>query len=412
MSRRFYWIFAICAGLALIAPATRADDQADHLRDLAKQAHTQGDLDQEADDLCRAASIDHQKYQKRCDHARGEVAKQLKAFEGNLGTGKFEIQQKDYQGAIRDLSKIRFGPLKNQAESLIAAAKAALAQPAVDAASGAALRAALTAYQQGDFDAATAQANQVQSPTLQPQAQQILTNIRVYQDTIAQADNLMKNGEYQGAEQKYSFAINIKNDGPGNPAQKLQQAQAMLQQQSAGQQTAADQAGQPSLPKVDYAAKIRALLAAAASDESKGDLRGALQHFNNALALDGLQPDAIAGKKRVTAELRKDQTALTASLADGIRSYYNSDFTHATEEFNLYLSGSGTRDQGLAHFYLAAALLSQAILADPHDAAQAQDLRQNAQQQFALARQAHYKPIDKLVSPKILAAWTDTGNQP
>src|SRR5277367_4256512 len=109
------WQIAACACFVLLTPAVHADSQTDHLRDLAKQAHERGALDQEAENLCQAATLDPQKYSKKCERARAEVARQLDEFKGLLGTGQFELQHKDYQGAIRDLSKIRFGPLAQQA---------------------------------------------------------------------------------------------------------------------------------------------------------------------------------------------------------------------------------------------------------------------------------------------------------
>ena len=399
------WLIAACASSVLLTPAVYADSQTDHLKDLAKQAHARGALDQEADNLCQAAILDPQKYSKKCANARAEVDRQLNEFKGLLGTGQFELQHKDYQGAIRDLSKIRFGSLEQQAQALIAQAKSALMQPSADATDAAALNLALTAYRQGDFDTAAAQASRVHSPNLQAQAQQILTNIKVYQDTMSAGDTLAKNGDYKGAEEKYTFAVKINANGPGNPADKLRQTDALLQKQPAARQLAQEPATKPEQSKVNYAAMVKSDLAKASDDEARGDLKGALQAFDNALALDGLQPEARAGKQRVINELRKNQKELEQSLADGVLSYYASDFAHANEALSLYLSGSDTRSQGAAHFYLAASLLSQAILADPGSDGQASDLRQKAQQQFQLARHAHYKPVEKLISPKILEEW-------
>ena len=406
------WLIAAWVSFALLMPAVYADSQADHLRDVAKQAHAREALDQEADALCQAATLDPQKYSKKCARARDEVARQLDEFKALLGTGQFELQQKDYQGAIRDLSKIRFGPLAQQAQTLVAQAKSALAQPPADAAGEAALSLSLAAYQQGDFDTAAAQASQVHPPNLQPKAQQILTNIKVYKDTMSAGDSLAKRGDYRGAEEKYTFAFKINANGPGNPADKLRQTDDLLQKQTAAQQPVQESPAKAAQPKVNYAAMVKSDLAQASDDEVRGDLKGALQAFDNALALDGLQPEARAGKQRLIAELRKNQKELEQSLADGVRSYYASDFAHAIDALNLYLSGSDARSQGPAHFYLAASLLSQAILADPGSEGQASDLQQKAQQQFQLARQAHYKPVEKLISPKILAEWAKSESQP
>lgn len=406
------WLIGACASFALLTPAVHADNQTDHLRDLAKQAHAQGALDQEAEYLCQAAGLDPQKYSKKCERARAEVARQLDEFKGLLGTGQFELQHKDYQGAVRDLSKIRFGPLTQQAQALITEAKSALDQPSADAAGAAALNLALAAYQQGDFNTAASQASQVHSPNLQSKAQQLLTNIKVYQDTMSAGDALASKGDYKGAEEKYTFAVKINANGPGNPADKLRQTDALLQKQTVAQEPAQEPAAKPAQPKVNYAAMVKRNLAQASADEARGDLRGALQAFDSALALDGLQAEARAGRQRVLSELQKNKKELEQSLADGVLSYYASDFAHANEALSLYLSGSDTRSPGVAHFYLAASLLSQAILADSRSEGQASDLRQKAQQQFQLARQAHYNPVETLISPKILAEWAKSESEP
>lgn len=412
MSARRAWLIAACASFALLTPAVKADSQTDHLSDLAKRAHAQGALDEEADYLCQAATLDPQKYSKKCARARAEVDRQLNEFKGLFGTGQLELQQKDYQGAIRDLDKIRFGPLAQQAQALVAQAKSASTQSPADAASEAALSLAQTAYQQGDFNTAAAQASQVHSPpNLQAKAQQILTNIKVYQDTMSAGDALAKKGDYKGAEEKYTFAAKINANGPGDPADKLRQTDALLEKQTAAQPPAQEPAIKTPQAKVNYAAMVKSDLAQASAAEARGDLKGALQAFDNALALDGLQPEARAGKQRVINELRKNQKEVEHSLADGVLSYYASDFAHASEALSLYLSASDARGQGVAHFYLAASLLSQAIL-DPLSEGQASDLRQKAQQQFQLARQAHYKPVEKLISPKILEEWAKSESQP
>jgi hypothetical protein len=406
-------LIVFLAGIAPCVPVVGAQTRVDDLQHLAKEAHARGALDQEAAALCQAAAFDP-RYEKKCARARAAVGRQLKEFRGFLGTGQFELQQKDYPGAIRDLSKITFGPLRDQAQILITQAKENLQQPAMEAASNEALRLALAAYQKGDFATAAAQAGQVRAVDLQPQAQQILTNIRVYEDTMNEADALVQRSDYQNAEQKYTFALKIKDNGPGNPAEKQQQVQALLQKQAAAQTAPTPQAPMPvPVPKtVTYAAKVKSDLNKAKQDEAGGDLKGALLAFNQALVLDRTQADALAGKKRVTAELLDLQKKLNDSLTQGIRSYYASDFVQASTALNLYLSGSDLHSEGAAHFYLAATFLSQAILAGPQEEAQARDLQQSAELQFELAKQQHYKPVEGLVSPKILEEWAKIGSQP
>lgn len=399
--------------LTLLARTASANEQADHLRDQAKQAKDKGDLDQEASYLCEAASLDPSKYQKKCERARADASKAMQVFEAAFQTGKFELQQKDYAGAVRDLSKISFGPHKDDAQRLIQQAKVFISGSS-DAASLAILRQAQAAYERGDFEAAAAQASQVLSASFQPQAKQLLTNIKVYQDTMTQAAVLAQNNDYKGAEEKYSFAIKINPNGPGAPAERLQELDAKLSasQQAAAkpQEAAADEKAAPAA-KVDYAAKVKSDLADARHHEAKGEYKAAMHAFDDVLVLDGRQAEALAGKQRVMAKLRNDPKALESTLEDGIRSYYSSDFEQAAKSITMYLSGGDRHNQGAAHFYLAASLVAQSIFADPHEEEHVRTLQQNADEQFAMARQEKYHPVEKLVSPKILTEWTKSGSR-
>jgi hypothetical protein len=406
------WPLIVFAGLVL-SPIANADNQVDHLRDLAKEAKAKGDLDQVANYLCEAASLDATHYQKRCERARADAEKRAQEYEAAFQTGTFELQKKDYAGAIRDLSKINFGPRRDEAQHLIQQAQAFLPGGNAEAANQQLLHEAQAAYQQGDFNMAVTRANQVQSPALQLVAKQLLTNIKIYQDTMAQADQLAQSGDYKGARDKYSFAIAINAHGPGSPADKLQEVEAKLKSQAAetaAKSQAQTDAAKQAPVKVDYAAKVKSGLTEARRDEAKGDFKAALQAFEGVLVLDGLQSEALAGKQRVMAELRGDPKALAQSLEEGIRSYYASNFGQAADSISLYLSGGGVHNKGAAHFYLAAALLSEAILTDSHDEAHAKDLKQSADVQFVQARQEKYKPVEKLVSPKILSEWAKSGS--
>jgi hypothetical protein len=409
---RRHWTLTMLAILALV-PAVYADQQVDHLKDLAKQAKDKGDLEGVANYLCEAADLDASHYKKKCERARADAEKRNKEYEADFQTGKFELDHKDYAGAIRDLSKIGFGSRRDDAQNLIQQAKASLPGGSSEAANLSLLRGAQAAYQRGDFEAAAAQARQVQSEALQSEAKQLLTNIKVYQDTIAQADLLAQNADYKGAQEKYSFVMVINPNGPGSPADKLQEVKTKLANPEAAKQQPGPDAAKPApAAKVDYAAKVKSGLAEAKRDESKRDFKAALHAFEGVLALDGLQAEALAGKKRAMEELRGDPEALAAELEDGIRSYYSSQFQQAVDSISLYLNNGGSHSKGAAHFYLAACLLSEAILGDPHDEKQANSLRQNADEQFAMARQANYRPVEELVSPKILTEWTKTGSQP
>jgi hypothetical protein len=399
-----------------MAPATRADEQKDHLKDLekqAKKAKDAGDLGQVTNYLCEAANLDAPHFGKRCERARADAEKKIQEFGKDLETGKLELQRKDFAGAIRDLSKIVFGPSRDEAQGLVLQAKAFLPGPDFEAANQAVLRAAIAAYQRGNFDAAATLANEVHSAALQPTAKQLLTNIKMYQDTMARAALLAQSADYKGAHEAYALAVKINANGPGSPADKLRDVDAKLASQAAEAAAKSQQAAEAAeaAQKAENVAKVKDGLAQARRDEAKGDFKAALQGFEGVLTLDGRQAEALAGKQRILTKFRSDPKALVESLEDGIRSYYSSQFEQAADSISDYLNNKNGALQykGAAHFYLGASLLSEAILTDPHDEAHASNLRQSAEQQFAAARQEKYKPAESLVSPRILEEWTKSG---
>jgi hypothetical protein len=285
--------------------------------------------------------------------------------------------------------------------------------PDFEAANQAVLRAAIAAYQRGNFDAAATLANEVHSAALQPTAKQLLTNIKMYQDTMARAALLAQSADYKGAHEAYALAVKINANGPGSPADKLRDVDAKLASQAAEAAAKSQQAAEAAeaAQKAENVAKVKDGLAQARRDEAKGDFKAALQGFEGVLTLDGRQAEALAGKQRILTKFRSDPKALVESLEDGIRSYYSSQFEQAADSISDYLNNKNGALQykGAAHFYLGASLLSEAILTDPHDEAHASNLRQSAEQQFAAARQEKYKPAESLVSPRILEEWTKSG---
>ncbi|WP_158792814.1 hypothetical protein [Granulicella sp. L60] len=410
MKTRNMRLAAALLSSAAFPSLVHADQQTNRLKDIAKLAETNGDLDQAASALCQAAKVDPQHYTKKCARVRADADQKLQVYSLKLAMSKSELQQKDYLGAIRDLSTIKFGPNKEEAQQLLEQAEGSL--PGAHPESTSALRAAQVAYLQGNFDLAAARASQVMTQPQRAAATQILTNIKTYSDTMAQADTFVKNREYERAQQLYMFAVRIKANGPGNPSEKLQQLNALIAQQAAvaARQPMSDETKETQLSNADYTAKIKAALTTARRDETSDDMKGALQAFNSVLALDERQAEAIAGRHRILARMQRDPKALADSLETGIRSYYAAQFDQATQALTLYLSGGGMHDKGAAHFYLAASLVSQAVVADPKDIDEIADLQQKAQREFVLAKQASYRPVEKLVSPKIIAEWSKIGS--
>jgi hypothetical protein len=485
---------------AMMSQPLFADKKADQLGSLASSAKDSGDLQSAENYLCQAADIDAKKYGKKCDRAKEDVANALAQFQADMGMGRTEMQRKDYPGALRDFGKINFGPNKAEAKELVQQIHLAMNEASADPASTTALRAARAAYIRGDFDTAEAQARLIRSPLLQAGANQLLTNIRVYRDTMKeadalahsgdlkgaeqkyelaetipgqpqdqvsaaalqaarsaysrgdfdavdaqvklvrspllqggvnqllanisdyrdamkQADALTHSGDLKGAEQKYQIAIRLQQNGPGQPQEHLLEVQAAEAQSEKSQTSKLT----PASPQKKAAAtvaplkvnsdKIRDSLDTARRAEAQGDLKAALHAYDAALHLDKKQEEAIDGKKRVLEEMQEDPKAVEDNLVEGIADFYASRLSQANDAISAYLQGGGKHYAGAAHFYLGASLLTEAILTPVKDPAQGNALRHQAQDQFVLAKQLHYKPMKSAVSPKILAQWMQIGDQ-
>jgi tetratricopeptide (TPR) repeat protein len=381
----------------------RGDQQADDLYQQYKAATAKGQYEMAAALLCKAANIDQAKYGKECTNAQAFVNNRLQRYDGYFVTGKSEFESKDYVGAIRDLSRIDFGPHREEAQKLIAQANDIVAHPQPVDTSPQALKAAQMAYDNGDFATAEANASQVKSAELEPAAQGILSSIRAYNSNIQQGDALMASKNYAAAQQKYNAALLIKSNGPGNPSGKLQQIASL------------NKGATPSnkLNPQDIAVRIQAGLSEGQADAAKENWQGAIAAYGRVLELDPKQPEALAGRTQaqdaMKAALSKDPKALEDTLIRGVQAFYESHFSDARDAISLYLTAGGTRSRGAAYFYLGATMLSEAIVADPKSAATSNRLRQDALQQFQQAKQEKFKPVEKYVSPKVLAVWNQTG---
>jgi hypothetical protein len=390
--------------LLFSAPAALvADQQADALY---KQSQATSDQQAAVDLLCKAAELDPASYGKKCNDAKVYLDSRLQKFDALFTSGKAKFDARQYPDAVSDLSKIYFGPHRTEAQQLISQANDAINHPQPADNSAPALKAAQAAYDNGDFATAETNAGLVKAPELLPQAQAILTNIRNYRDDMQQAEAFKADKNYAAAQQKYSAAMTIKGNGPGNPAGKLADVAGLIKQQSG-----------TSVPKQgaqqDTANRINASLADARDQLAKQNWQAALTDCNQVLALDARQAEAVGCKQQaqdgLKAALASDPKALEDTLFRGIREYYAGHWTDARDAISLYLTAGGTRSKGAAYFYLGATILSQAILSSPKSREEHDRLQQNAVQQFQQAKQERFKPIEKYVSPKILAVWNQPG---
>jgi hypothetical protein len=408
---------------ALMAQTSNQDKNADQLRDLASNAKNSGDLLAEANYLCQAAAADS-KYEKKCSRAKDDAEKALAQFQIDLATGRTEIQQNNYHGALRDLGKITFGPNKAEAQDLIQLTRiASNGGTPVDLISYEAFKSARAAYLRGDFDAAQSEAQRVQSAPLQNVTNKLLTNIKIYRDTMKQADTLAHNGDLKGAEQKYQLAVLIKQNGPGQPQDRLREVQAAEAQAAKAPPVPPPPPPPPPPLTVQPQTQSKATTPPQTSND-QGKTRmppnPAPHEHKHGLGKDA-QPlpssqasapeEGVSGQKAAPGNLQKDPEYLEDSLTQGVTNFYASHFSHADDSIETYLRGGGAHYAGAAHFYLGASLLTQALLTSPKDRPRVELLRQQARAQFTAAKQLHYKPIESAVSPKVLGEWTQIGNQ-
>ena len=413
----------LLAATAMMAQTSNQDKSADQLRDLAGIAKNSGDLPANANYICQAAALDSKKYVKKCARAKEDANNALLQFQINLNTGRTEIQHKDYGGALRDLATITFGPNRPEAQDLTQLARiASNGGTPVDLASYEAFKSARAAYARGDFDIAQSEAKRVQSPPLQNAINKLLTNISIYRDMMKQAEALTRSGDLKGAEQKYQFATLIKQNGPGQPQDRLQELRA-AEAQAANAKPAPPPA-QPPVPVQPQA------LSKAPPPAQTSNNRGKTKISSNPATHErrqGLGEDArqlpkssqanaqktgdVSDKKAAPENIQQDSKEAEESLTQGITDFYASHFSHANDAIEVYLQGGGTRYAGAAHFYLGASFFTQALLTSPDDRPRAESLRQKAQAQFTAAKQLHYKPVESAVSPKVFGEWTQIGNQ-
>ena len=394
MSRLRCSAMALCAALFLcISAGARADPQAEDLYSKYKDAKAKGQYDVAGKYVCDAAKIDP-KYQNECDRVSTYVNGRLQDFETTFVLATDEFNRGDCRSALNDSAKISFGPHRDEALALGQKAKACLEKPAVDP-NAEALKAAQLAYANNNFPTADANAQQVKSAELLSQATTIRNNIKNYTDAMQKGDEYARKKNFAAARQQYELAAQIKSDGPGSPSAKVQQMIAT---------------STPTGPQQDNkAALVKVPLSDAQDAVKRGDCANALVSFARVLELDPKQPDAIAGKAKCQEDIaRSDPKRLEETLVSGVRSFYESSFTDAQADISTYVKIGGS-NMGAAYFYLGATMLARAILASPKSKEEYDRFQQAAMENFQKAKQEKFKPVEKYVSPKILAVWAQAG---
>ena len=375
-------------GLTLNAQVSSDAPGAKQLADMAKHAREAGDFPKEGEDFCHAAAVDPKKYSKDCDRAKQHLAQVQAQFDSLFESARSEIKQKNFADAARDLSKIQFGPRKEIAQALLVQVQVVGHLVPPDVASRLSFQLASAAYMRGNLDEAEVwlKYGPVSLPR-SPQAQ-LLTNIRIYRDTMQQGNELAANHDLAGAAQKYQFAARIVPNGPGNPTELLRRIQAA--------QSVTDQATQQ-LQTTQVAANSQNV---GQTQQAKiaSEAKRKLTSRNN---VGSRQRDE--GKQEQEQNL--DATARDQLLDEGVRQFYASQFDQASKSLAMYLEKGGTTHTGAAEFYLGASFAALQLLSDPKDTERGAALQQQAQAHFAIARQSNFVPVKNAVSPRMMDVW-------
>lgn len=393
MSRSRCIAVLLCAGTFIgVAASARGDQQADALYAQYKAAKAKGEYDAAEKYVCDAAKIDT-KYQAECDSVTKYVEPRLSDFENDIILARADLGRGDCQSALTHASAITFGPHLAEAKDSVTKARYCIEHPGPSDAD--LWKAAQLAYQNNNFATADQNAAQVKSPELLSLAQNMRNNIKNYTIEMQLGDDLFGRKDYPGAAQQYQAAARIKADGPGNPQDKLLKAQQAIAKPKPGPGPGPN----PPEPEPAWKTDLKNAQEAAA----KGDCAAARPLYTRVLQAMPNQPEAISVQN-----LCQGGEGLEKALAAAVQDYYDANFTQASDAINIYLNIGGKR-KGAAYFYLGAAKISQAFLSDPKDKKEYDKLQQSALEAFRQAKQANFKPVEKFVSPKILAVWTQAG---
>jgi tetratricopeptide (TPR) repeat protein len=147
------------------------------------------------------------------------------------------------------------------------------------------------------------------------------------------------------------------------------------------------------------------LLDQAARSKAAGDLQGARRAFAEALRLDPSNQFAIVGRGEIEARINSDPAEQAKTLAQAIRDFYSSKYQDAESGLTDYLSSPTARSRGAAYFYLGATRLSLEVMEKSSQKLETLLANPNVQRSFKQARDEHYQPVDRFVSPLILKAW-------
>jgi outer membrane biosynthesis protein TonB len=166
--------------------------------------------------------------------------------------------------------------------------------------------------------------------------------------------------------------------------------------------------GVPAPPKPapePVAVTVQKLLDQAVRAKTAGNLQDARRGFAEALRLDPGNGAATVGRAEVEARINSDPAEQAKTLAQAIRDFYSFKYQDAESGLTDYLSSTTARSRGAAYFYLGATRLSIQVMETSSQKVETILNNPNVQKSFKQARDEHYQPVEKYVSPLILRAW-------
>jgi outer membrane biosynthesis protein TonB len=361
--RRLSLISTLLIG-SLAPPSFAQDSKA--AKQFADQAKSTGDQCEQMQLLCKAADADakNKDYRDNCTAARGVLSRkddrnveQAATFQGNGNAAS----ARRFAGFVCKYNTKQYAEAQDILQSLKAQEAKAEAKPAVS-------QPATPQPQPTQAPVVAAAPPPVQTPTAQPQQQP------------------------QQAPPTQTATTQPK---PNTPAPSNQSANTA-------------QKGAPPPPKPapePVAVTVGKLLDQAVRAKTAGNLQEARRAFAEALRLDPGNGAATVGKAEVEARINSDPAEQAKTLAQAIRDFYSYKYQDAESGLTDYLSSTTARSRGAAYFYLGATRLSIQVMETSSQKVDAILKNSNVQKSFKQARDEHYQPVEKYVSPLILRAW-------
>lgn len=312
----------------------------------------------------------------------------------------------DFDGAEKLLLQVRYGEYVDRAKQQLkfvaqekqkkADQDAAKAGADADTIAKNRFDEGVTAFNRGDFGGARNAFSA--SGKYQADAASYVTRMNNYDQKMNEAASLVAAKNNAAAISAYTEAARIHPSGPGDPSGKSQLLSA-----SVGGSPAVPAPAKPTTTASKDTVKtvdIPKTLADAKRAVARSDFKRARILFNDVMAVDYRNAEAIAGINALPADQSASAGKEDAQLAGLIRLYFDGRYEEAEEGFKFYLfSEKKDKKMGLANFFQGASLLSRYYL----NGGTEEKLMQDAKLKFKDAKAVDgFNAPAKFVSPKIM----------